>query len=213
MTDTADAGTVDTTTGTDPVTPPAAAAVDYQAEAEKWKALSRKHEKQAKENADAASAATARQESLNKVLAALGIEGTGPKGPDIDAVTQQLAAAQAATTAQARENAILRQAGKLGADGDALLDSRAFLAAVSDVDPADTAGISAAIAEAVKTNPRYATGTAPAAPAAPPRSTATSFEGAPGGQRQWTAEDVAKASPAAMQKALKDGLLAAYLAS
>lgn len=190
----------------------AAPATDWQAEAEKWKALSRKHEKQAKDNADAAKAESGQRDLLSKVAEALGLSTGDAKQVDAAAVEAKLAAAQAATLAQHRENAVLRAAGKLGADGDALLDSRSFLATIADLDPADTAGINAAIAEAVKANSRYATnGTAaPAIPPAP-RSTATSFEGAPGGQRQWTAEDVARATPAQMRKALKDGLLTAHL--
>lgn len=209
---------VDTTTGTDTgtgTTPasPAAPTVDWQAEAEKWKHLSRQHEKRAKDNADAATAAQTQQQLLAKVAETLGLPTGDAKTVDSAAIEAKLAAAQAATTAQARENAVLRAAGRLSADGDALLDSRSFLQSIAELDPTDTAGINAAIAEAVKANPRYAANgtTAPATPPAPARSTATSFEGAPGGQRQWTAEDVARATPAQMSKALRDGLLKTYL--
>lgn len=192
--------------GTAPATP------DLQAEVDKWKALSRKHEKQSRENAAAATTAADRQASLDKVLAALGME-SGATTPDAAAVTAQLQAAQTAAAQQARENAVLRAAGRLGADGDQLLDSRAFLAAIGDLDPADTAAIGEAITEAVKTNPRYAAGAATGAPATPTRqaSGTTDFNGSPGGQRQWTEADVVRATTAQLEKATADGLLKQFL--
>lgn len=210
-TDTGMAATSDQTAAT---TTTATDTTDWRAEAEKWKALSRQHEKRSKENAEAAQAATSQRDLLNKVAEALGLSTGEAKQLDPAAVEAKLAAAQAATIAQHRENAVLRAAGRLGADGDALLDSRAFLSSIADLDPTDTAGINAAIAEAVKANPRYATtATTPATPPAPARSTATSFEGAPGGQRQWTAEDVARATPSALTEAISKGLLKNYMSS
>lgn len=214
------AGTGDGTAGVQPTdggtgtagTPDVAA---LQADLDKWKALSRKHEKQAKDNADAATTAATNKDMLAKVAEALGL-ASGDKGPDPAAITAQLQAAQAAAASQARENAVLRAAGRLGADGDALLDSRAFLATIGGLDPADTAAIGEAIAAAVKDNPRYATGAAaPGAPATPTRqaSGTTDFNGSPGGQRQWTEADVQRASPAQLTKATKEGLLTQYLTS
>jgi len=211
-TDTATATTTDATTNGTP---------DYKAlyeatvaDAEKWKTFSRKHEKDAKANAEAAQAAATNKDMLAKVAAALGLDA-GDKGPDPAAITAQLQAAQAAAASQAREVAVLRAAGRLGADGDALLDSRAFLAAIADLDPTDTTAIGEAIAEAVKANPRYATGTATSVPATPTRqaSGTSDFNGSPGGQRQWTEADVARATPAQLRKATADGLLTQYLTS
>lgn len=210
-TDTATATTTDATTdGT----------VDYKAmyeasvvDAEKWKGFSRKHEKQAKDNADAATAAASNKDMLTKVAEALGL-ASGDKGPDPAAITAQLAAAQAATAQQARENAVLRAAGRLGADGDALLDSRQFLAAISNLDPADSTAIGEAIAAAVKDNPRYATGAAGTQSVVQPQRQASGtsdFNGAPGGQRQWTEADVQRAPHAEVIKATKAGLLKQYL--
>lgn len=225
-----------TGTGTAPTTTPGATpdattdgTVDYKAlyeatvaDAEKWKTFSRKHEKDAKANAEAAQAAATNKDMLAKVAAALGLD-SGDKGPDAAAITAQLETAKAQATAQARENAVLRAAGRLGADGDALLDSRAFLAAIGDLDPADATAIGEAIAAAVKANPRYAAGATgtgtgdgiPAAPVPPARqaSGTTDFNGAPGGNRQWTEADVARATPAQLRKATTDGLLKQYLSN
>jgi hypothetical protein len=131
MTETATEGTgTDTGTGTDGGT----GTPDYEAlykaaaaDVDKWKSLSRKHEKQAKDNADAGQTAAQRQAALDKVLAALGVEAAGSKTPDVDAITAQLQQAQASARAREVELAVLRVAGRSGADGDALLDSRSFL--------------------------------------------------------------------------------------
>lgn len=207
--------TTDTTTtagtGTGTAGTPDVAAL--QADLDKWKALSRKHEAQSKANADAASAAATNKDMLAKVAEALGL-AAGDKAPDAGAITAQLQAAQAAAAQQARENAVLRAASRLAADGDALLDSRAFLAQIAALDPADTAGISEAITTAMKDNPRYgAAGTATPTPPARQASTAGSFDGAPGGQRQWTGDDVNRATPAQVLKAMKDGLLKQHMSS
>jgi hypothetical protein len=197
-------------------------AVDYKAlyeaatgDVDKWKGLSRQHEKRSKENADAAAAAAANQENLRKVAEALGLSA-GDKAPDASAITAQLQAAQAAAAQQARENAVLRAAGRLAADGDALLDSRQFLTSIADLDPTDTAGINEAIKTAMKDNPRYAAAAAGAQPVTPPARQASGtadFNGSPGGQRQWTEADVIRATPAQVRKATADGLLAQYLSS
>lgn len=213
--------TVDTTTGTgtadDTGTPDYEALYKAtQADAEKWKALSRKHEKQAKENAEAGQTAAQRQAALDKVLTALGVEGTGSKAPDVDAITAQLQQAQAAQRAREVELAVLRVAGRNGADGDALLDSRQFLASLDGVDPTDAAAITDAVKAAVAANNRYA---APGADTAGQGSTqqqrqassTTEFNGAPGGQRQWTQADVDRASPKQLEKAIGDGLLVNFL--
>lgn len=207
-----------------------AGAPDYKAlyeaanaDVDKWKSLSRKHERQAKENADAGQTAAQRQAALDKVLAALGVEGAGSKAPDVDAITTQLQQAQADSRARAVELAVLRAAGRNGADGDALLDSRQFLASLDGVDPTDAAAITDAVKAAVAANSRYALAADTAAagantgqqPPAPQRqaSSVGEFNGAPGGQRQWTEADVQRATPAQLEKAVSDGLLTAYMNS
>lgn len=224
MTDTAGTGT-DTATATADATGTSegGGAPDYKAmyeaataDTEKWKALSRKHEKQAKENSDAGQTAAQRQAALDKVLAALGVEAGGSKAPDVDAITAKLQQSQAAERARAVELAVLRAAGRNGADGDALLDSRQFLASLDGVDPTDAAAIADAVKAAVTANSRYA---APGADTAGQGSTqqqrqassTSEFNGAPGGQRQWTEADVQAATPAQLRKATKDGLLRQYL--
>lgn len=225
MTETAGTGT-DTATATADATgtPDNGGTPDYkamyeaaQADVDKWKGLSRQHEKRSKENADASTAAAAEQAKLDKVLAALGLEtGTG-KTADVDAITTQLQAAQADSRARAVELAVLRAAGRNGADGDALLDSRQFLQSLDGVDPNDATAITDAVKAAVTANPRYA---APGADTAGQgsstqqqrqASSTTEFNGAPGGQRQWTEADVDRATPAELRKATKDGLLRQYL--
>jgi hypothetical protein len=49
---------------------------------------------------------------------------------------------------------VFRAAQATDADPSALLDSRTFLAKLADVDPSDTAAVTAAIAAAVAANPR-----------------------------------------------------------
>lgn len=183
-----------------------------QADNEKWKALSRKNETRAGENAAA----------LQKAAEALGLT-TAQTDPAT--IAAQLQASQAEAKSRAVELAVLRAATRLGADGDALLDSRGFLGRIKELDPGDAEGIKAAISAAVTEAPtKYAlagnTSTTTAAtaqqPAQPPQrqaSTGGEFNGQPGGQRQWTKADVDRASPAQVAKAMKDGLLRDYLAS
>lgn len=240
MTETAGTGTATqggTTDGsgaaTAAVTTDGSGTTDYKAlyeaataDVDKWKSLSRKHEKQAKDNSEASQTAAQRQEALDKVLAALGVDGAGSKAPDIATITAQFEQEKAASRARAVELAVLRAAGRNGADGDALLDSRGFLNSLDGVDPTDTAAIADAVKAAVTANPRYAlaadtagqganTGQQPPGQQPPPRqaSSVGEFNGAPGGQRQWTQADVDRANPAQLEKAIGDGLLHNYLNS
>jgi hypothetical protein len=196
---------------TDPAAQPAPV-IDHAAEAEKWKAIARQNELRAKGNADAARQNQAQQELMAKVGAALGFADAAP---DPAAITAKLAAAEAESRTRAIEIGVLRAAQGLKVDGDALLDSRQFLAGLAGMDPADIAGIKAAVAAAVAASPgKYGTPTAQAgAPVIPAASTGGQFNGAPGGNRQWTAQDVKNASPAAVTKAMHDGLLRDYMAS
>lgn len=204
---------------TDPAPAPAPV-VDHAAEAEKWKAIARQNEARAKANADAAKASDQQRELLAKVAAQLGL--TEPT-PDPAAITAKLEAAERSSKAAARELAVLRAAARVGANGDELLDSRQFLAGIDKLDPADAEGLTAAIKAAVAANPaKYGVqGAASAAQGTQQggqqhASTAASggqFNGAAGGQRQWTKADVDSATPADVAKAMRDGLLDAYLAS
>jgi hypothetical protein len=200
-------------------TSPAPAVVDHAAEVEKWKAIARQNEARAKANADAAKANDQQRELLAKVAAQLGLSEAAP---DPAAITAKLEAAERASKSAATELAVLRAAARLGADGDALLDSRQFAATLVGIDASDTEGVATAIKAALAANPgKYshaattpappATGAAPAQPAQ--ASTAGDFNSGPGGVRQWTQADVDRASPTELKKAMDAGMLKAYLSS
>jgi hypothetical protein len=192
-----------------PVTDWQAEAARLQAEAERWKGHSRDWETKAKANLTAAQQAEANKEQLAKVAAALGLAPDTP--PDPEQIAAELAAAKAQTAQLARERAVLLAAGPAGADAAGLLDSRAFTDSIKSIDPADTDAITAAIKTAVAVNSRYAaTPTTPAAPAGA-RSNAAGGFAQPTTDRQWTADDVARATPAQLSKAMADGRLKSYM--
>jgi len=182
----------------------------------------------------AAAKAEADQAARNKALAvALGIaqEDVTPEQLAERAQLERDAARAEATThaAQKRaadvELAVLRSAYASGVNGNALLDSRAFVATVTGLDPAAedfAAQVTDAINTAVTANPAYRAAALAPAPAAdpltpPPAATPPpptiprsggEFNGAPGGQRQLTEEDAARMSPAEVWDAMKNGLFA-----
>ncbi|MGW3196338.1 hypothetical protein ACWDBD_17465 [Streptomyces sp. NPDC001118] len=175
----------------------------------------------AKEVNDALAQFKADQETQRQAMAkALGFAPDEP--PTAEQLTEQLNATKAERDAQqararqtAVELAVFRAAAAEQVDGNALLDSRAFVAALDGLDPsADNFGqqVKAAIAAAAESNPRYklepATPPPPAPPAPPavPKS-GSEFGAPPQGPRQWTEEDVARSTPAQLQKAINDGLL------
>jgi hypothetical protein len=103
---------------------------------------------------------------------------------------------------QAVEAAVRRVAPGLGADADQLMDSRAFAATTRDLDPhaPDFASqVVAAVQQAAEADPRFRAASAPAAARQP-----AVLEG----ERQWTDEDVERSSPAELQAAIDNGLLA-----
>ena len=127
-----------------------------QAEMRKLRAEAASSRVSAKETA----AEEARKGLLAELSKALGIGGAAPTDPE------RLKADLEKTTAERRstlvELAVVRSAGKLGADAEALLDSRGFLNKLGKLDPtADDFGALVAdkIAEAVKDNPRLSLGT------------------------------------------------------
>lgn len=133
------------------------------------------------------------------LAAALGLK------PDPAKLASELRTTQAKATADLAERdrliresqveaAVLRAAAQVGADPDLLLDSRAFMAKVSRLDPSSS-DFAAQLAAEVK-----ATGRTPAP------STQQRGEG----PRQWTREEavaIAKSDPKALQQAIDDGLL------
>ncbi len=80
------------------------------------------------------------------------------------------------------ELAVHRASTKVGADPDALLDSRSFLKAVRDLDPDDkdfSTVLTETIQTAVENNPKFKA----AAQAGPPARSGGEFTGGPGGRR------------------------------
>lgn len=107
-------------------------------------------------NAKQAAADEARQDTLAKVLGALGLEQDGTRKVTLDDVTSQLEQAKQQQREAHLELAVYRQSAALNANPDALLDSRAFLTAAADLDPSDAEAVKAAIKQAVTTNPTLA---------------------------------------------------------
>jgi hypothetical protein len=164
------------------------------------------------------------QQQLDGIAKALGLKPEEATPEQImaerDAERTKAEQASAETRATRVELAVFRAAAAAQADGNALLDSRSFVASLAGLDPsADGFGqqVSEAITAALEAHPQWKLPTAapaqpaPPVPAAPPSVPKSSpgggFTGAPNGPRQWTEEDVANASPAETQKAINDGLL------
>ena len=140
-------------------TPPADAAqleqddnqTPQQNDATDWVAEARKWEKRAKDNSAAAKDRDALQAQLDKIADADKTETQ--KAADRAAKAEQERDALAAQLdALRREQAVYRYADT--ADPAALLDSRAFLDSIADIDADDDKAIQAAIKQAVKDNPR-----------------------------------------------------------
>jgi hypothetical protein len=120
----------------------------------------------ARENA----AAAARTEVTQQLAQALGITPAG-QAPDPVALQAQIVEREDQLKRERVENAAYRVATRHGADPDALLDSRAFLADAHQLDPgaADFATrLDAAVTAAVTANPKIKAVVAPAGSAAPP---------------------------------------------
>lgn len=186
----------------------------------------------AKEHADELAALKATsQQQLDGIAKALGLkpEDATPEqiAAERDAARAETSAEKAAARATAVELAVFRAAAREGANGDALLDSRAFVAKLAGLDPvADGFGqqVSDLIKAATEEDARYKAAPPLAAdpavvppagengdghPPAPARSGGEHTT--PGGNRQWTAEEAArigKTDPQAVLKAMNDGLLA-----
>lgn len=129
-----------------------------------WKARSRQHEDRAKQSRAEAATAAAERDKLATVLdglrKALDPDGAG-KSDDPAEIAARAVAEREATAAELRllkvERGAERAARKAGADVDALLDSRAFLARLEKLDPADSGfadDVAAAVDATLKDNPR-----------------------------------------------------------
>jgi hypothetical protein len=165
-------------------------------------------------------AETRHQTMLDGIAKALGLkpEEVTPEQLAAERDAAKASAEQAATRARQSDVrlAVLQQAFAAQADGNALLDSVGFLRTVDALDPtASDFGdrVKDAIAAAVEINPRYKIDAGPPAP--PPRPQPQIPASGPGqgftspapGPRQWTDEDVARASPSQLTEALDAGLL------
>lgn len=95
------------------------------------------------------------KEQLNKVLAALGLNGDGEAEVDFEQKANQLS--EQLRTQQA-ETAVLRYGNGI-ADTVALLDSRAFNESLADIDFTDGEAVKAHITEYVTQNPRFSVAT------------------------------------------------------
>jgi hypothetical protein len=93
--------------------------------------------------------------------------------------------------------AVHAEAARIGADGDALLDSATFFDRVTSLDP-DSPGYRKQVQGMVAAAAGQATAPAQAAPARP---------AAPSGPRQWTMEDVDRSTAGELAKAMNEGLL------
>lgn len=143
------AGTTPPAGGTPPAAPPAAEKVeDLPAWAQKIITDARK------DAGDNRTGKTAAEQQLAAIQKALNPEAKAGDKPDPEQLAKDLATRDAEALSAKRELAVFKAAGKQGADADALLDSRAFLAKIADIDPAKTADIVKAIEDAVKENPK-----------------------------------------------------------
>ncbi|WP_263120848.1 hypothetical protein [Cellulomonas sp. RIT-PI-Y] len=117
----------------------------------------RKEAGAARTNAKATAAQEARDAVLQEFGKALGFIKDGDGTPDVDALTKQATDAQVAARTAQIELAVFRTAGNHEGDPNALLDSRAFLAKVADLDPTDAefqTKVDAAVKAAIADNPK-----------------------------------------------------------
>lgn len=94
------------------------------------------------------------KKQLDAIAKALNPDAKGDDKPTAEQLTKQLADRDATAKQAQTELAIYKLAGKTGADADALLDSRAFLAKIAELDHTDTAKVTKAITDAITENPK-----------------------------------------------------------
>lgn len=140
----------------------------------------RKENGSARQNAKQAAADEAKQNLAQDIGKALGlVKDDEPADPN--KLAEQLTSEQQRARSAALELAVYKTAGKHGADPDALTDSRAFLAQVESLDPADEKfgeKVDQAIKKATESNPKLR-----AQGQAPPRSSGQHAGGTGGSQR------------------------------
>ena len=113
----------------------------------------------AREAEQAAAAAAQERDSLvqqlGKVLGLVKDDGED-EAPDAEALARSVAEEQQRAAKARRELAVFRAASKAGADPDRLLDSLRFLTSLEQVDPDDTDAVTAAVKDALASNPDLA---------------------------------------------------------
>lgn len=144
---------------TPPAEDPAATIARLEASLKEARAEAGKERVNAKQSA----ADQARAELAQTIGKALGlVQGDEPADPV--KLTEQLTTTAAEAKQAKVELAVYKAASAVSADPSALLDSRTFLEKVATLDPTDTAALTAAITEAVTSNPRLAAAARPASP-------------------------------------------------
>lgn len=152
-----------------------------------WELIQRLRKENGRSRVEAKTRAAeeARAEMMDVVTKALGLKnGEDEEAPSLETLQAEAAKAEAERLASRRELAVYKAAGSFGADPDALLDSRAFIESISDLDPSDAEGIEAAVKKAAESSPRFR-----AAQAAGPTRT----DHAPGGPSPSTPKTLAEA--------------------
>lgn len=94
------------------------------------------------------------KKQLEAITKALNPNAKGDDKPTAEQLTKQLTERDTAAKQAQTELAVYKLAGKAGADADALLDSRAFLAKIAEIDHTDTVKVTKAITDAITDNPK-----------------------------------------------------------
>jgi hypothetical protein len=202
---------VQPTTVTPTPTAPAATQTekDWQADAEKWKALARKHEDQSKDNFSELQTLRSQQESQQSILKALAEKaGIQLDADNPDQLKAKLADVQQQLKTNSVETSVRAKAAEYKLDADALLDSKSATAKLNGLDPSDPQfadKVDQVVRELAGDN-RYKTRKNP-----PVNQPSGDFNGtADDSGQQWTREKataMAKSDPDALMKAIDAGLL------
>jgi len=92
--------------------------------------------------------------TLAAIQKALNPDAKGDEKPTADQLTKALTERENDAKQAKTELAVYKASAKHGADADALLDSRGFLAKLGDIDPTNEKAIDKAIKDAVENNPK-----------------------------------------------------------
>ena len=187
---------------------PAAAAPDDVASLPEWaqKLIGKTRTEAATNRTKAGTANDALTATRDAIAKALGLKDDDDPVAAAKTAADERDADSLEAKATKVENAVLRAAGKLGADPESLTDSRSFMRALEAIDPAANdfaTQVGEAIKAALTANPNLK---AAAATAAPARSGGPVGGGAPVAG-QLGREDLKGMTPEAIEKARVDGRL------